>query len=174
MISYLLPVLLMMWLTSLVWLSGGRIRLIATLPWRGGPVLLCVGFVALLLPIVPDQYAVQWFLAMSASTIALLLVNWMSSKGVRLLVVGALSNALAVLVFGAMPVSSEALSVVGARSVSPDDAKHMVSRTTPVSMLVGDVLPIPYVRLVVSSGDMLLILGACVVILEATRPSETD
>jgi hypothetical protein len=90
-------------------------------------------------------------------------VQW----GIRSTAAGAAGNALAMLVFGSMPLLVSAVRSEGAYLVPgdhPDPRYVAVDGSHPLALVLGDVLPIPPLDVVVSLGDLLLAAGCAVLL----------
>src|SRR3954452_25515687 len=90
-------------------------------------------------------------------------VRW----GVRCTAGGAASNAVAMLVFGSMPLLISAVRAEGAYLVPgdhPDPRYVAVDGSHPLALALGDVLPVPSLDVVVSLGDLLLAAGCAILL----------
>ena len=148
-------------------LLRGDLRRLAALRVRGWPVFLAAVAVRLVAtaPLGPDpQHALYvaslWLLFVVA------LVN-VALPGARLAAVGIGFNALVVAASGgAMPVSVEAVRVVGNRE--PSDTLHRVAESTSSLQLLGDIIPVPFLG-TYSVGDTLIALGVFVLIVRTMK-----
>jgi hypothetical protein len=103
------------------------------------------------------------------------LLNW-SLVGFRLAVLGVALNAFVIVLNQGMPVSVAALEYLGlggaeqqVEALTP--LYHLASEQT-VFQILGDVLPIPgpvVIRSVVSLGDVCLMVGIALVVLDGSR-----
>jgi hypothetical protein len=90
-------------------------------------------------------------------------VRW----GIRCTAVGAAGNAVAMLVFGSMPLLVAAVRAEGAYLMPgdhPDPRYVAVDGSHPLALLLGDVLPVPPLDVVVSPGDILLAVGCAILL----------
>ena len=90
-------------------------------------------------------------------------VRW----GVRATAAGAASNAVAMLVFGSMPLLVSAVRAEGAYLLPgdhPDPRYVAVDGSHPLALVLGDVLPVPPLDVVVSAGDLLLAAGCAILL----------
>jgi hypothetical protein len=90
-------------------------------------------------------------------------VRW----GIRCTATGAASNAVAMLVFGSMPLLVSAVRAEGAYLVPgdhPDPRYVAVDGSHPLALVLGDVLPVPPLDVVVSVGDVLLAAGCAILL----------
>lgn len=90
--------------------------------------------------------------------------------GMPLVLVGALSNVLVVLLNGAMPVSAAAAEALGrdSRMISSDGLHEATTDRTGLTFL-GDTIAVPMAGQVLSIGDVLLATGGAVFVISATR-----
>jgi len=117
---------------------------------------------------------VFWLLG-SAVLLVACAVNW-DRFGIRLAAVGVSLNILVILLNAGMPVSVSALEYLGLETAEEQVASltalyHLQDGSTSVAVL-GDVLPVPgppVVRSVVSLGDLLLMVGIVVIVLDVGR-----
>ena len=102
--------------------------------------------------------------------------------GVAVVGVGLLVNLVAIAVNGGTPVRASALvaaDVIEAADVDDTEltgARHLASDADPLAVL-GDVLPIPLIREVMSFGDLIIVIGAADAVRELSRrraPRWTD
>lgn len=86
--------------------------------------------------------------------------------GVALLAFGFLSNALVVVLNGAMPVSVAALARAGLSASAVNDPRHELSGPHTVLPWLGDVVPValPWLGQAVSPGDVLIAAGAALLL----------
>jgi hypothetical protein len=114
-------------------------------------------------------------LALSALAALAFCLRNIRLAGLPLITLGLVSNALVVLLNGAMPVSITAASRanVQIRSIAAgDDARHDVADHTTVLRTLGDVIPVPlpWRPEVVSPGDALIAAGIGELVLLGMRP----
>ena len=90
-------------------------------------------------------------------------VRW----GIRSTAAGAAGNAVAMLVFGSMPLLVSAVRSEGAYLVPgdhPDPRYVAVDGSHPLALVLGDALPVPPLDVVVSLGDLLLAAGCAILL----------
>lgn len=99
--------------------------------------------------------------------------------GFRVIAIGVVINAVVILANGGMPVSVDALRYLGVQdvegAVAMASALYGLAGEGTLLPFLGDVLPIPgpaFIRSLVSLGDILLMIGVVVVILEAASTDE--
>ncbi len=102
------------------------------------------------------------------------LANW-NRVGFRLVAAGVIANALAITLNGGMPVSVAALEYLGltttAEQASSLTPLYVLESTATSALVLTDVLPVPgtaLVRSVVSIGDLLLMVGVVLVVLDSS------
>jgi hypothetical protein len=111
--------------------------------------------------------AVTALLASLAVLITVAVVN-RHLTGVAVVGLGLLVNLVAVAVNGGMPVRPGALEAVGIDAVEVPDPRHLETAADPLPVL-GDVLPMPVAREVLSFGDLIVVLGAADAVRELSR-----
>jgi hypothetical protein len=111
--------------------------------------------------------AVAALLASLAVLIAVAVAN-RHLTGVAVVGVGLLVNLVAVAVNGGMPVRAGALEAAGIEGTVLSDPRHLETAGDPLPVL-GDVLPVPVAREVVSFGDLIVVLGAADAVRELSR-----
>jgi hypothetical protein len=102
-------------------------------------------------------------------------LNW-EHVGFRLAALGIALNVLVIALNGGMPVSVAALSYMGVTGTEQQmdvltPLYHLGDAQT-VLMILGDVMPVPgpqLIRSVVSLGDLILMVGVAVVVLDTAR-----
>ncbi len=155
------------------WVSGGRVRGIANIRVTH-PLVVGILFVAQ--AIARSRYFESgvgtWGLPIWAliSTVFAISVARSGNRGLQLVGVGVLLNLLVVLANGGMPVDASAATLGALDS----DFYHAASSATHLLWL-GDVLRLPLLGgdLLLSAGDVLLLLGVEVAIIEAVlQPSD--
>lgn len=90
------------------------------------------------------------------------------ASGVAPAALGSSLNALATLIFGAMPVSMEAANQAGYSFAKGDSAPRdyvFSEGLGPVAFAMGDFLPVPGVMTVLSVGDLFLVPGLALILL---------
>lgn len=135
--------------------AGGRLTRLADLRLAWWPVLL--GAVALRIAagylgeVAPYAYVVAF-----AGVVAVALAD-RHVPGMALIALGAALNLVVVALNGAMPVSREAIALVG--GTFPTDALHRELDPTARLVPFADVIPFPLVRTAYSVGDVLIAAG---------------
>lgn len=97
------------------------------------------------------------------------LMRW----GTRLLAGGAASNALAMFVYGFMPVLAASANAEGGwlrPGDHPDPQYGAVDSSHWLAVLLGDVVPVPHLDAVVSLGDLLLVPGCTILLASFLAP----
>lgn len=146
-------------------LRGGRFRHAAHNDLHWLPVLVAGLVLQTLLDALASRGAVG-----DAGTVALLLVseaavlgfcirNWYRA-GMVLVGLGFTCNVLVILANGGMPVSPDAIRIMGGdpSGVVLAGKHHLMTATTALPWL-ADVIPVPPVDLIISVGDILLVAG---------------
>lgn len=162
---------------------GGRILLLRESQFRL-EILIPVGlFVQLLPPRLLEYFdstsaasgtLISWFLG-GALILLVCGVNW-PLFGFRLIALGVLANGVVIALNQGMPVSPAALDYMGLVETGDKLAVltplyHLAHEGSRL-LVLADVLPVPgpaLLRSVVSLGDLLLMVGVALVILEGTR-----
>ncbi|MDX1659015.1 MAG: DUF5317 domain-containing protein [Nitriliruptorales bacterium] len=149
---------------GVAYLRGGRLARIsqAGLRWNG---LLFVGFgFQVLLDVLADRgladgatgYA--FLLASHLLVLAWVTANWWR-PGMVLILVGFAMNAAVIAANGAMPVDPEAIRALGIGEVSAPAGKHVLMGPDTRLAVLGDIIPLPVLRTIVSWGDIVLAAG---------------
>lgn len=144
---------------------GGRFRHAASNDLHWLPVLIAGLLAQTLLDLLADRGAVG-----DVGTVALLLVseaavlgfcirNWYRA-GMWLIGLGFTLNVVVILANGGMPVSPDAIAVLGGDPATVELAgkHHLMTFATTLHWL-GDVIPVPVIDLVISIGDVVLVAG---------------
>lgn len=144
-------------------LLGGRLRRLGELPLRA-PALVPASVGAQLLGAVAGGAAYALGLLVSALLVAVFLLRNRRREGTAAVALGLASNALVVVLNGAMPVWLPAASWAGAdvrAVVAGQDARHEPADAGTRLRALGDVVPVPLPRgaQVVSPGDVLVAAG---------------
>jgi hypothetical protein len=167
------------------WSIGGSWRFISEVRFRHVSLLLGAisAQIALELPALRGWSSSSRFAVVVATY---LVVGWWlfenarhSSTGARLglaLVGGGWAlNLLAIIPNGGMPVSRSAIIGAGISSTVTVNhghlSKHVLASHGTVLRLLGDVLPIPWLRSVVSVGDIFMAVGIVALLAAAMRPT---
>jgi hypothetical protein len=100
------------------------------------------------------------------------------SKGVGLVAVGVITNAIVIATNGGMPVSAPALAGAGmprAMNVAVGHLyKHVVMTGNSRLAILGDAIPVRLAHAVISPGDIVMLAGIAVVAWGATRRTRTS
>lgn len=116
---------------------------------------------------------VGWWLFQNAR------VHWGGTKiALCLIACGWALNLLVIVLNGGMPVSRSALERAGLGSVDSVAhghlAKHVWTNQTTTLRALGDVIPLPWLRGVVSPGDIVIAFGIGLLVAAATRTSRSQ
>ena len=143
---------------------GGRLRNFAELHLRGW-WLLIGGFLlqaaAGYLPEDADWSDDAAFGLVLASYLILLLVVWLNrtESGMWLAGIGMAMNFAVIALNGGMPVSPEAAALAGDGAEFVATAKHVVLDASTRLAFLADVIPVDFLRTVISLGDVFLAVG---------------
>ncbi len=163
-------------------LRGGRLDGLSRLSFRGGIAILSL-FVAQLLirrvmPTVgaPDSHLSVWlWCGASISLLLLCTLNW-QIVGMRILALGIALNVLVVALNVGMPVGGSLAASIGMTpgvdSVVDRGGFYRMADSGTVAAVLGDVIPIPApppLRSLLSLGDIIMFVGAGVLIEEGVR-----
>lgn len=167
--------------------SGRSFRQLADLRLRGEGLLLVLLCAQAALPILrlngaPARVA---FWAWLATFPILVGVAWTNRRqpGMVVLAAGLALNALVIALNGGMPVSEQAVAMLGsasvAQNISAGDFVHVAATTATRLVWLSDVIPIPgppFVRSVASAGDCLLFVGviACLAAASSAAPKKNQ
>ncbi len=167
----------------LVPLIRGAYSELAAVSIRGIPliplgVILQLLPARLTLPVAARNVELVLVLSWLAGAGILLVVCWRNRwlAGFRLCALGLLANSLVIALNRGMPVSEQALDALNVDAASAGILEHNfyhVAREGTRLLFLGDVLPLAGPRVlesVLSLGDMLLLLGIVVVVLECSLP----
>jgi hypothetical protein len=146
-------------------LRGGRIKNAAEADLRWLALLpVGVGLQAMLdllaaRDAITNAGVVALLLLSQAMVMGFCIVNWYRS-GMVLVAVGFLLNATVILANGGMPVSPTALARLGAEPTTlPLVGKHQLLTDATHLPVLADVIPIPPLPMVLSIGDLVLVIG---------------
>ncbi|MEU4366724.1 DUF5317 family protein [Micromonospora chersina] len=158
------------------YLTGGRLQHLARQPLRGVWLLYAAAAGQLLGHVPPgsrlfSSAAQRWLTALVFSMVGVaLLLNLArlsrpARAGVAATLAGAALNAAAIVPNGHMPVAPAALGEIGAAPTDTTlDPHHTVSGGTTRMAALGDVLPVPWLSLVISIGDIVVMVGVALLI----------
>jgi hypothetical protein len=154
--------------------AGGRIRNLGSQRFRWW-LLLPLGAV---LQTVPELWEVPAALAMVLASYAALAAFAMANLhlvGMSVVMVGLALNVAPIVANGGMPVRAEA--IVAAGISEPHDVEHLrfgakrhLERPDDRLTFLGDVIPVPPLREVLSFGDLVLAFGVADVLARMLRP----
>lgn len=160
---------------------GGRLSGLANLPLRAAPAILLL-FVAQVvlreqafgLRFAPSTLVWLWC-GVSAGLVALCLLNW-RIRGMPIVAVGIALNLAVVLLNSGMPAGGPLATSLGmspsSTSIAARGGFYHLAGSGDVAVAIADVIPVPLprpFRALVSIGDLLLFIGAGVVIEEGMR-----
>jgi hypothetical protein len=143
---------------------GGKLRNFAELRLRGWWLLLAGFFLQAAADFVPESPA--WsddaaFGLVLASYVVLLLVVLLNrtESGMWLAGIGMAMNFTVIALNGGMPVSPEAAALAGNGAEFVATAKHIALDASTRLAFLADVIPVEFLRTVVSLGDVFLAVG---------------
>lgn len=107
---------------------------------------------------------------LAGSLAAVLVFVWANRRlpGMWLVLAGFALNAAVILPNGAMPVAPEAIEFLGG-DASIGQGKHRLLTEGDVLWWLGDVIPVPALRIIVSPGDVLLAVGVALFVNRAMQ-----
>jgi hypothetical protein len=106
----------------------------------------------------------------SNALVALFLVLNIRLPGMTLAAIGMILNVIVIAANGAMPVSQRALDKAGYEGKVGDlDRKHELLDDDTVLPWLADVIPLPYLRTIISLGDVVLSIGIAQLVYVRTR-----
>ena len=168
------------------WARGGRLRNLEHLEFRMGALVLVLFFGQLLLRgttvlslSIPSPVRVSLWCGCALGVLCLAIVN-LRVRGMYFVAAGLLLNVVVVVLNAGMPLSQSAASRLGATpsQVSRSLEAGFYRLASPGTRLrvLGDVIPVPGfpgLRSVVSFGDLLMIVGVVVIVVEGmvSRPN---
>lgn len=148
------------------WVRGGRLHRVAHAEIRAGWVLF-VG-VAIQLGVdvaagrglLPDAGIAGWSLLLSSQVlvVAFLLAN-RRLPGVWLVAAGLALNALVIAANRAMPVDPAAIAAIGLEGAAVPPGKHTLLTADTRLPWLADVIPVSWLRSIISVGDLVLAVG---------------
>lgn len=149
---------------AFAYVRGGRLHRIADADLRGVGLL----FAGLLLQVGVDIAASRGFATGATGYVFLLIsqllvlvwaaANWWR-PGMPLIVLGLLLNALVIGANGAMPVDGDAIAALGFDGARVPLGKHELLDASTRLGFLGDVIPLPPLRTIISVGDIVLAAG---------------
>jgi len=120
-----------------------------------------------------DLAVFSWLVGNGVLVIACL-ANWRQT-GFRLVACGVVANAAVIVLNAGMPVSVAALEYLGVVSTEAQRASltslYLLEGSATRALILADILPVPgasVIRSVVSLGDLLLMVGVVVVVLDSS------
>ncbi|MCW3819112.1 DUF5317 family protein [Micromonospora sp. DR5-3] len=166
------------------YLTGGRLRWLAEQPLRGLWLLYAAAGVQLLTHVPPGSRllsatAQRWLTTLVFATVGVaMLINLPhlsrpARAGIAVVLTGAALNGATILPNGHMPVAPTALHDVGAAPTGPTlDPHHTVGTATTRLAALGDILPVPWLDVVVSVGDVVLMTGVALLVAALMRGND--
>ncbi len=162
---------------ALGFLSGGTLGGLAGTRLRGESTLVALVLATALLPRLFDQAPARWhpaLLAVWAVGIGVLVwLSWLNLRtpGIGVLGAGLTSNAAVILANGGMPVdlrgAGDTAAALSERLAA--SAFHVAAGPSTRLPILGDVMPLPGLGLLVSVGDVLMLVGVVAFIVWAMR-----
>jgi hypothetical protein len=148
------------------WARGGRLHRIAHAEIRAGWVLfvgVAIQFgvdVAAARGLLPDAGVAGWSLLLSSQVlvVAFLLLN-RRLPGVWLVAAGLALNALVIAANRAMPVDPAAIAALGIEGAAVPPGKHTLLTAETRLPWLADIIPVRWLRSIVSVGDLVLAVG---------------
>ena len=151
---------------ALGYVRGGRLRRVADAPLHWAWLLLLGLSLQVLVDIGAARGFVQtaslggWLLLFASQ---LLVLVWVLRNahlpGMALVALGLVLNAAVIAANGAMPVSPEALTALGAEQGATPTGKHTLLTEETRLPWLADILPLPPLRSIISVGDIVLAAG---------------
>lgn len=160
-------------------LAGGRVSHLARIELqRTWLVFLAVGVqLALVAVSASGGHGAAWgrpLLAASHLAVLAFIAANRRQPGMPLVFVGLALNAIVIIANGAMPVAPEALAALGGDG-TVDPGKHEALDTSTRLPVLADVIPVPFLRSVVSLGDLALAAGVgMLVVFRMRAPDHPD
>ncbi len=153
------------------YLLGGRLSDLASLRfralwllWLAAAIQACQYWVPPVRTVLEDRLHTPMLALVFAVVAVWLAVNLQQNDpwlrpAVAAIVLGAALNGLVVLTNGSMPFSARAAQIAGMPASVVTPKNHIADDHTRLAFM-GDVIPLPGLRKVLSPGDLLIILGA--------------
>lgn len=149
---------------------GGSLTNLAstTFEWVGVLIAALVLQVAADL-LAPDDISSTGLLIVTYLVVAAFVLRNRKLPGLLIAVAGLAMNILVISLNGAMPVSRWAADIAGVESVSNEmGIKHEIAGSETDLAFLGDVIPLPETRRVISAGDVVLAAGIAVLVYRRT------
>ncbi|MEA2311260.1 MAG: hypothetical protein QOE28_1228 [Solirubrobacteraceae bacterium] len=151
-------------------LAGGRLGALADVPLRGAAlVALALGTQVLIVSVIPGAGQGSFRMVHVATYAALAGFVWLNRRlpGVRLVALGALANAAAIVANGGvMPAAPGALAAAGLAADKPGEFANSAAVHAPALGFLGDVFAVPAAwgpaANVFSIGDLVIAAGLAV------------
>jgi hypothetical protein len=163
-------------------LFGGSLRALGELSFRWWGLAL-LGLALQFVPVRSRGWAAALLVA-SYAVLTLFVVANIRMPGMPLIALGFVLNIVAIAANGGMPVSDQALRVAFGNGYAEQrrelvtghgGAKHHLRSEDDVLIFLADVVPVPApLRIVVSVGDLLALVGAGWVVIAATTGHAVD
>jgi hypothetical protein len=124
-------------------------------------------------PWLDDDAGLAVLLGSNAIVALFLAVNWRLA-GIAVAALGMALNVVVIAANGAMPVSQRALDKAGYEgNVGDLDRKHEILDADTKLPWLADVIPVPYLRTIISLGDIVLAIGIGQLVYSRTRDAHT-
>jgi hypothetical protein len=95
-----------------------------------------------------------------------------TTRGMRLVLIGFVLNAVVIVANGAMPVDPAALVALGG-TAAIDPGKHQLLDDATLLPWLADIIAVPLLRSVISVGDIILALGVGILVVAQMRSGPT-
>ncbi|HEX7166187.1 MAG TPA: DUF5317 family protein [Acidimicrobiales bacterium] len=155
------------------YLTGGRLRAMGEAELRWSPAMMA-GIALQVASVFVDGFAgVTLVLASFALIVAFTAMN-LTKPGMGVVLVGVALNAIVIGVNGGMPVRADAIVAAGIADRDEIDEldfeskRHLETDDDEVTFL-GDILPVPFARVVLSFGDLVMTVGVADVVVHLMR-----
>jgi hypothetical protein len=155
------------------WLAGGRLANLAHVELRATwLVFLAVAAQLVLAGVaalgVPGELVARPLLGASHLALLGFIAANRYRPGMLLVLVGLALNAVVSLANGGMPVAGEALVALGGQAAVEPGKHQLLTEATHLPWL-ADVIPVPFLRSVLSVGDLLLAAGVGILVVAQMR-----
>ena len=134
--------------------------------------LLAIVVAALQLAAIPSDGRLRMVMLVSSALLAVVWLVWQRHLASLLLAIGAATNLFVIAINGGMPVDPQAVEAVGGSGVVVTEGRfynHIPMDTGTKLSCLGDRIPIPIHRSVLSLGDVLMMAGTALWIADAVR-----